>query len=196
MSSRVVSLSIGHQPGLSITEQSPLPAPSEPRFFEVAQMLVHRFHHEPLPGQTRAVNKIARPVHGAMHQCRAAMWIPVLLSVRKELNDPEAIAFPAEQLSYVMYAAMLHDSGRLGEGADSQEWEQKSGENCEDFLLSMGCPSELAARCRDAIINKDGRVTQKKDLITRLIHDADCLEIMRVPEGNVFDIGELDLFKD
>ncbi|CAM3718160.1 hypothetical protein [Parendozoicomonas haliclonae] len=183
-------------PKLQQESALPLYQPSDPRFFEITQSLVNRFHHAPLPGESRQPDKIARPIHGAIHQCRAAVWVAVLLSIRKGMEDPEALAFRGDYLPYVMIAAMLHDSGRKGEGVDTPEWEKSSGENCEDFLLSMGCPSELAAECRRAIINKDGAVNGNKTLVEKLIHDADCLEIMRVPECRSFDMSYLDLFQD
>ena len=109
------------------------------------------------------------------------------------MGDRDAIALSPEDLPFVMKAALLHDSGRKGEGVDQAQWERVSAEQCEDHLLAIGCRPELAAECRQGIINKDGN---NKSLIARLIHDADCLEIMRVPEGNHFDIKELDLFQE
>ncbi len=165
-------------------------------FYSECQALIHRFMHKALPEQTLQPGQIARGVHGAMHLSRAAMWVPILLSLRQQMGDPAALNFPASHLPFVMKAALLHDSGREGEGEDTLAWEQASGEQCEDHLLSIDCPPEIAADCKQGIMNKDGHYRKEKTLIEKLIHDADCLEIMRVPEGNSFDMKYLDMFQD
>ena len=175
--------------------------PSQPicndTFLAESQALVHRYMHRPLPGHTAIPGIITREIHGAMHLCRAAVWIPVLLSVRCSLGDTEATRMATTvqgqtELCATMKAAMLHDSGREGEGCDTPEWEQASGFHCEDHLLALGFCPKLAASCREGIINKDRKDRSQKTLIEKLIHDADCLEVMRV--RNQFDIAELDLF--
>ena len=189
----IASVDVNHDKGV-LTD---IPFTSrDPRFFAASQMLVHRFHHQPLPGERCKSGEIPRPVHGAVHLCRAAMWIPVLFSLRCELKDPEVLAFPREYLPFVMLTAMLHDAGRKGEGKDLPEWEKASAEHCESHLFALGCPPEFAARCKRAIMNKDGCLSKDRDLVTRLLHDADCMEILRMPEGSLFNMGRLDLFKD
>ncbi|MCW7552521.1 SidE phosphodiesterase domain-containing protein [Endozoicomonas gorgoniicola] len=166
------------------------------QFFEVTQSLVHRFLQKPLPGQTVLPDEIARPVHGAMHGARAALWIPILLNIRQSMNDPEAKAVSPEQVHWLMTASLFHDSGREGEGEDTPEWERTSAEQCEDHLLAMGCPHSMVAACKSSIINKDRSDRSAKTLVEKLIHDADCLEIMRTSSGNRFDLAELDLYHD
>ena len=177
-----------------LTDLPPAPPVCNPAFLAESQALVHRFMHRPLPGQLLEPGRIARLDHGAMHLCRAAMWIPVLLTLRRQLGDSDALKLSREELSAVMKAAMLHDSGREGEEADTPEWERASGEHCEDHLLAIGCPAQLAVACREGIINKDRQDRSRKTLIEKLIHDADCLEVMRV-RGS-FDMAELDLYQD
>ena len=161
-------------------------------FSEECQALVHRFLHKPLPGQQLSAGEIARPFHGAVHMSRAALWIPVLLTLYREAGDQEALDFPDNWLPYVMKAALLHDSGREGEAEDTKQWERASGEQCEDHLRAIGCPPELAARCRLAIINKD-KPHAEKSFIEKLVHDADCLEIMRC--HYCFDMAQLDYYQ-
>ncbi|KEQ16176.1 pentapeptide repeat-containing protein [Endozoicomonas numazuensis] len=166
-------------------------------FFEDTQALVRRFLFKPLPDQKVAAGEIPRMAHGAMHLSRAACWIPVLLEWRKQAGDQDAINFHTEVLPTLMKTALLHDSGREGEQADMPEWEQYSGENCEDHLLNTGVSPEWASACKNAIINKN-RTEESGEprtlLIEKLLHDADCLEIMRC-RGN-FDIAYLDIYKD
>ncbi|MCG8532708.1 MAG: SidE phosphodiesterase domain-containing protein, partial [Desulfovibrionales bacterium] len=165
------------------------------QFLAESQALVHRYMHRPLPGQSDwKPGMIARPVHGAIHLSRTSIWIAVLLTFRIQLGDSEAAKMTRAELAALMKAGLLHDSGREGEGTDLPEWEQASGEQCEDHLLSIGCCPRLAAACREGIINKDRADRSQKNLIEKLIHDADCLEIMRVYPH--FDMAELDLFQD
>ena len=164
---------------------------NDQQFFDECQALLRRTVLKPLKGEG------VRHIHGAIHSSRVAMWIPVLLSVRRSLGDPEAIAFSDDMLPWVMKAALLHDSGRKADASyDTKEEEAMSGEHCENHLLSIGCPATLARTLNKAICNKDGHFCANKTFIEKLIHDADCLEIMRVPDGSRFDIARLDVFRD
>ena len=167
-------------------------APLPPSFFSECSALIRRFLHKPYPGEVLSPGGIPRACHGAMHSSRAAMWISVLLTLRRQMGDPAARDFPAEQLPHVMKAALLHDSGREGDGYDTPEWEYASGQNCYHHLLAIGCSPEVAASCQSGITNKDRRYN--KTLTEKLIHDADCLEVMRV--RGEFHMDELDLWKD
>ncbi len=179
-------------------KQEPYPSPWPTSalwqaFSAECQSLAQRFLHKALPGQRLSAGEIARPVHGAVHMSRAATWIPVLLTLYRDSGHQEALDFPADWVPYVMKAALLHDSGREGEGVDTPEWERASGERCEDHLRAIGCPPGLAAQCRLAIINKD-KPHDQKSFIEKLVHDADCLEIIRVCSN--FDIAQLDVYQD
>ncbi|MTI12528.1 pentapeptide repeat-containing protein [Sansalvadorimonas verongulae] len=166
-------------------------------YLNECQALVRRFLHKPLPGEQMHEGSIPRMAHGAQHQCRTACWIPVLLAWRCQIGDQEALNFPREVIPVLMKAALLHDSGREGEGRDLPQWEENSGNNCEDHLLATGCSPLLAAQCRQAIIHKNCTEETHKPrthLLARLLHDADCLEVMRC--RNKFDLCYLDIYNE
>ncbi|RLV60181.1 hypothetical protein D5018_07900 [Parashewanella curva] len=169
-------------------------SPLSERFFEECQAVTERYLLTDYSGVRVPKDKIARDFHGAMHATRVALWVVVLLSIRKQLRDKEALAFPSEQLPYLMKAALLHDSGRKGDGDDRPEWEAQSGENCQQHLLMLGRDSQLAAVCKDAIINKDAKNDKTKSLFAKLVHDADCLDVMRC-RGS-FEFDRLDIVQD
>ena len=163
-------------------------------FFTECQALVRRFLHKLVP---ESAGLIPRMAHGAQHASRTVCWIPVLLEWRRLAGDPVAASFSKDHLEGLMKAALLHDSGREGEEEDLPQWEQHSGENTEDHLLAIGYDSILAAACRNAIINKNRTEKTGKprtELLEKLLHDADCLEIMRC--RGQFDIAYLDIYKD
>ena len=191
---------------LSLSSKPPEITLNDQQFFDECQALLRRTVLKPLPKEG------VRHIHGAIHSSRVAMWIPVLISVRRSLNDKNAMAFSDDMLPWVMKAALLHDSGRRADASrDTPKEEAMSGENCENHLLSIGCPAKLAGTLSSAICNKDGcnkdgcnkdgcnkdaHNRLVKTFIEKLIHDADCLEIMRVPAGSRFDIAKLDIFQD
>jgi len=121
-------------------------------------------------GQRLASGDIARPTHGVMHAVRTALWVPLLLS-----------CYPDEKLSSaeieaLMIAASLHDSGRDGDFADSEEWEKKSAFNCEQELKSFGFDEDIINKCTNAILNKESGTS----LFAKILHDCDVLEVIRV----------------
>ena len=96
-----------------------------------------------------------------------------------------------------MKAALLHDSGQEGEGKDLPAREAKSAQHPENHLLASVCPSELAAQLSEAVVNKNRTEDSGKartNLFEKLLHDADCLEIIRCRKE--FDIGYLDIYQE
>ena len=161
----------------------------------VEQLLLKNYDgSRPEPG------KIARMHHGAQHQSREAMWSLILLQMRKEMGDPQAINFPDEYVPALLATCLLHDSGREGEGFDRAEWEEASGDNCRQHLLDARYSPELADICAKAIQFKDDpnhypyRDEPLACMIRSLLHDADVLEVMRVRTD--FDLDYLELFNE
>ncbi len=166
-------------------------------FFDDCQVLVKRFLHVPQAQNPVSGNEIPRLAHGAHHLARTACWIPVLLAWRQKAGDLDAQTFPIEQLPWLMKAALLHDSGREGEGEDQKEWEEQSAQNLQNHLLAIDCPASMAVELGQAILNKnrtEERDEKRKSLLEKLLHDADCLEIMRC--RSEFDLNYLDIYDE
>ena len=165
-------------------------------FFHSIQPVIANCLHAPIRGQGYT-GGISRPVHGAMHGSRTGIWVIAMLAFRAQLGDSEArrlMEDHPEWLPHLMTAGVMHDSGRKGDGMDTKEWEDISGENCAKQLRSAGCSEELIAICQKAIVNKDGDISKDKSLVDKLVHDADALEVIRVRTS--FDMSYLDVFQD
>ncbi|MGI9278602.1 MAG: SidE phosphodiesterase domain-containing protein [Endozoicomonas sp.] len=181
----------------SVRLSSTVPKLLDANFYDDCQSLVERHLHTPQNTTPVSCGEIPRPLHGAQHLTRSACWIPVLIAWRQEAGDPEAIQLPKEHIPWLMKAALLHDSGREGEGKDLPAWEAKSAQHLENHLLASGCPSELASQLSEAVVNKNRTEDSGKartNLFEKLLHDADCLEIIRCRKE--FDIGYLDIYQE
>lgn len=149
---------------------------------------------------------IARETHGAMHAVRVAIYTEVLHQINKQYLEKETnktlkvlqAYFGCGEQELIMLnqlAGIFHDCARKGEGQDV--WEKESGEK---FLTYLVNESELnfdrisASIYFYAIAYKDDSEKFKKmlaslnfkaelieacDYIRQLLHDADCLDVIR-----------------
>ena len=168
-------------------------------FFRECQALTQRYLLKGYDGSPPSQRTIARLHHGAQHQSREALWAVILLQIRREAGDQDALDFPDTDIPALMKTCLLHDSGRKGEGEDRPEWEAASGENCRQHLLALGADPLLADECGKAIEFKDQpdsypyNQSARGRLIRSLLHDADVLEVMRVRRD--FDLDYLELYQ-
>ncbi|WP_422490250.1 hypothetical protein [Endozoicomonas sp. ALE010] len=140
---------------------------------------------------------IARPVHGVQHSCRTAIWAVALLQQRKQHRDPLALAFPDHMVPLLIKACLFHDTGREGDGLDTEEWERASADNLMEHLRNCGMAQSLAWQCGEAICHKDNPegcelLPEAIQTLRSLLHDADTLEVMRVRE--CFYMDRLECF--
>lgn len=112
----------------------------------------------------------ARFWHGVPHAARVAFFSTILRELYLQAGKPcrtEGI--------FCHLAAGMHDAARQDDGEDL--WDKESGLMAEKALLEAGCSEADAALLGKAVAEKDapnpGLLEQK------LVHDADCLEIMR-----------------
>jgi hypothetical protein len=94
----------------------------------------------------------------------------------------------------IYLAIAFHDIGRMGELEDL--WENQSYEIYVNYIFnSLKVPKHIAENNRDLIIDK-----YEKTTINDIIHDVDCLDIMRLGTGRGgimgFDKKYLRLFVD
>ena len=121
------------------------------------------------------VNKQLAPSrghHGTMHCVRVALWTQLLSKVyeklgREKTNNPIFLAT----------AGAFHDVAREEEGRDY--WDTESSEALEK-LLSRIETGEQAQEYIQAIKEKDPKYGKFVSDTQRIIHDADCLDIIRV----------------
>lgn len=161
-------------------------------------------------------HKIPRVTHGALHAARVMLYVKMIHHFRLEQQDPKI--FELRDLSnslnisssillhLTQIAAVFHDSGRLDEGSD--RWDKESAIHCLTFLVTniIGLASNIAQIIANTIAFKDdeqaflaagealGFTAQQMNqfnYLRQLVHDADCLDIMRVK--STFKTNFLDM---
>jgi hypothetical protein len=99
---------------------------------------------------------------------------------------------PKERFKLYIYVS-FHDIGREGELEDV--WENKSYEIYLDYIKNIKVDKKIVKDNKDLIINKYAKST-----LNDILHDVDCLDIMRSGTGRGgimgFDKNYLTLFKD
>ncbi len=123
--------------------------------------------------QVKNKKSSARDTHGAMHAVRVTMWSQLLVKLYKELGR-DSIDNPL----LLGVAAAFHDSAREGEGID--RWDGESAELLRNCLTLAGVDKTLIPQYVQSIKEKDPAHHHFSTDIQRIVHDADCLEIMRV----------------
>jgi len=153
-------------------------------------------------------NGISRNIHGVQHVTRAAINIPIFANLFRRFKDKEALYLNDEDIKLLQIAALFHDSAREGEGEDL--WDQESALFFYQYATKiLNVTPSKAKLLAEAIANKDAyeanyfelkemawvrRETKlSRNIYQKLIHDADCLEIIRA-RGH-FDAKYLDFYK-
>lgn len=140
-----------------------------------------------------------------MHAARVTSYIKILHLFRQEQNDTalkglEAFATEIELNTNVLIhltqiAAVFHDVARKDEGED--RWDIQSSETCFEFFQTVApsLNSSIARLIANTIAYKDSKSlylkfarsirlseeqAEQADYLRQLLHDADCLDIMRV----------------
>lgn len=161
---------------------------------------------------------ICRVTHGATHAARVAAYVKILHVFRTHVYPQDASVlktlFTATSLheSHIIDLAQivgcLHDAARRAEVTD--RWDKQSGELCLIILRQLFIDlDESVLLCFSKMIehkdDPDGYLDFLRshcfsqdqigawNYLRELIHDADCLDIMRVRKN--FDLTFLDIFK-
>ncbi len=124
------------------------------------------------------VNKVhkqltpSRSHHGTMHCVRVALWTQLLSKVYEKLGREKT-----KNPILLATAGAFHDVAREEEGRDY--WDTESSEALEK-LFSHIKMSEQGQEYTQAIKEKDPKNGKFSSDIQRIVHDADCLDIIRV----------------
>lgn len=129
-----------------------------------------------------------RAYHGVVHAMRTALFSNILSEIYNAAGF-KICTRPAD----LYLAAGLHDSARLDDGPDY--WDKQSGEKCEEILKGLNRTSEEASHLKHCIAEKNSLAPTS--LEQKIIHDADCLEIIRCLKNPAhFRSSELRILKD
>lgn len=168
--------------------------------------------------KSAAKEGIARPLHGAQHAARVAVYIPILANLYRKYGDKDALGLNPRRLKLLQIAALFHDCGREAEGED--HWDRDSATNLFYYLsISLQVEHYEAIRIAEAMANKDYKPGEiyhylisnktlttwigsresvnnriEKSFFSKLIGSADCLDIKRA--RIVFNAEYLDFYKD
>ncbi len=161
--------------------------------------------------------EVPRSLHGIQHASRVALYVPVLANIYRKFNDAEALDLSEEDIKLLQIAALFHDSAREDEYQD--RWDHESAIFLYAYLTQVLDVDNVKAKCiAEATANKDSDIMDKsfeiregsiggqiswrfiknlktpKNIHQKIIHDADCLDIIRVRAH--FQSDYLDFFKE
>lgn len=128
----------------------------------------------------------ARACHGVMHATRVTLWTQVLTRFYEQLGRE-----PLQNPLLLAAAGGMHDAARANEGIDY--WDQESSEMLAALLQQGQVDQEIAERYIQTIREKDPEDGQFSTDEQRIVHDADCIDIIRVVGKRRFDPNHLCL---
>ena len=141
-------------------------------------------------------DSIPRWIHGPEHIARVAIEIPILAQLYQKQNPNLNIT--DTDVAIAQYLSAFHDSARQSEGVDL--WGDESAENARIHLLKLGLSPELIETCIQDLKQKDLSPQHprfsERSIISKLIHDADSLDRLRVSGLRAFNLNYLDLYQD
>lgn len=172
------------------------PFPANPTYFDPQQSkkvsLKRPFYDRDCADHTEYEKKvkdgltIARKIHGPMHACRTSIWalLVTILYNEKDLQPDE-----------IQYAAACHDRQRQDEGTD--HWDNSSARWYLSRMLQRDQWNTTISEYNFALQNKDPEKGQFESIKQKALHDADCLEIVRVlKDPSEFRYEELCFLKE
>lgn len=158
----------------------------------------------------------ARDHHEIKHVSRVAEYALVFANLYRKHGDVDAqLKLTDEDIKLIQIAALFHDSAREDDGVD--RWDEESATLLYIYLTRvLGVDREKASFIAEATANKDaspdvyrkisedpnGETIWKnaemppasKNIYQKIIHDADCLDIIRARPA--FDATYLDFYKE
>lgn len=115
---------------------------------------------------------LARTIHGPIHAVRVAIWSLLLLKLYSLRNDKLDI-----DRYWLALSAAAHDIARQDESID--RWDKSSAKWLKGYMLSRGKEKKEIEPYVFALEHKDPIDGTFTTTIQKIIHDADCLEILR-----------------
>lgn len=121
---------------------------------------------------------LPRNVHGAMHATRTTIWSQLLLNLYSNIDlTKTGLRTDINPLALAI-AAAYHDGARDDDGPD--HWDIPSSEKFLHYVKSGNFDFPDVNKYVHALANKDPEDNKFTCLIQMIVHDADCLEIIRV----------------
>lgn len=148
-------------------------------------------HSGPAQGQFEAQvakgEATARTDHGTMHSTRVVLWTQVLRRVYEKFEG-----LKLENPILTAAAAAYHDTAREAEGPD--HWDGESAELFKTLLQRTDLDEATREKYVQTIREKDPEGNKFTTLEQRIVHDADCLDIIRIHGRWGFDPHYLQFY--
>ncbi len=132
--------------------------------------------------------KPSRGHHGTMHSTRAVLWSQVLLRAYERMG----ITTNANPI-LLATATAYHDVARENEFID--RWDEESAQALGMLLQKAGIDEETTHKHVQAVEEKDPQKNRYSTFEQQIVHDADCLEIVRVIGKYIFKSSNLCISK-
>lgn len=146
---------------------------------QIIKYALEKYYLIPYPNSL-LVNGLFRPLHGADHAVRTAVLIDFLVTFfhryyPEGLVKPDGSDMDIIDLNLTRLAAIYHDSANTSESFHDEE---KHADNFRNDMNKLGFPIDKIEIIAWSMANKDA--SGEKNVFQRLIHDADCLEYLRI----------------
>lgn len=149
-------------------------------FADLAQVAVEKYYLAPFPGEAdkRLAGHFNRKTHGAVHVCLSALTLEMLYAVVQQSLPTKFDPLDASDLKLLKLAMVYHDSANQNDFSGGNITEADHAANFERDMLAYGFAPDKVKRTATAMAEKE--LHPNASLLHILIHDADCLEVMRV----------------
>ena len=167
------------------------------RFEEIAQLAVNCYYLPPYPGQKDLhPHNVNRKHHGGLHACSTAMNMEMQIAFYRKhfphlLVSPDGTPLDEETIKLLKLACIYHDSANTREVFHNELLQALKFE--QDMLLLEFNP-EKVKNIAKALAEKDSKEIST-NIHHDLIHDSDCLDILRMIDKAKFRRNELKILK-
>lgn len=167
-------------------------------FSKLAQAAIENYYVIPYPNEKdKRPHQVNRLFHGALHVCMAARHADLFIAMYQKykpelLTNERGQPLSAREIKLIKLSVIYHDSANTSETFHN---EAEHAERFTEDMLILGFRSEEIAPLAHAIVHKDAINRETKTIYQKILHDADCLEIIRIV-GEMFRKEELDAFLD
>ncbi len=188
-----------------------------------SDFITKNFYKIPYPPKFEGGQSEERLYHGPLHSSRACILVSIFANLFRKYQDSQSLSLSSDDLKFVEIAALFHDAGRKDDGLDMWDEDSglmcynylistfNDSNISGDQLIEL---KSKAKRAAEAITNKDWSSQtdiyheldintqplhwepvskQNKDLWATLVHEADCLDILRIPMN--FEWSKLDFYR-
>lgn len=168
-------------------------------FENISQACIEAYYLPPYPGSLdvrKKKTRVNRELYGGVHAARTALCAELFMELYKKyapqyVVNAEGQPLTDQDIKLLKLAAVYLHSGNISEMEEDPE---AHADNFKRDMKCLGYDEQDIEPFALAIRDKDTQAP--KNFITKIIHDASCLEVLQHLPIDDFDKTRLDLFKD